>query len=232
MSTRAIEIESHSPRWGAATCFRCANPVQRTGAACSALGIVFRARDAGAACSALGIVFRARDAGDACSAPGIVSRARDAGAACSALGFVSRARGAGHACPALEVVSVGRTGTRRSLRARLQRLHVFGCGILLPPRSSAPPVSAATPLAPDTHAPRPRSGSGTCKEIRHRARRTYLETSANARCLPRIGTGISGSRQRAASAAGSAGRHGWRVQARRQQDIAEYAWSRCKRARR
>ena len=43
--------------------------------------------------------------------------------------------------------------------ARAYSVSTCLCNVLLPPRSYAPPVSAATPLAPDTHSPRPRDGS-------------------------------------------------------------------------
>ena len=42
------------------------------------------------------------------------------------------------------------------------------CDISLLPRSYAPPVSAATPLAPNTHSPRPRDGSaGSWRQNEH-----------------------------------------------------------------
>jgi len=107
-------------------------------------------------------------------------------------------------------------------------------GIALMPRSSAPPVTAATPSRTGHAWP---ASSKRCADSRHpfgiRSRRgssrNYCECPG---CCHESAPARRGSRQRAARTTGSADRHGWRGRARHQQDLSKHAWRRCKRARR
>jgi len=138
-------------------------------------------------------------------------------------------------CPLLEVVysvwdagmrvrcSKSSTSAGRGPGASFARAYSVStclCNVLLPPRSYAPPVSAATPLAPDTHSPRPRGGgAGSGQENRIASIARHRERRDCAGCCHESAPACRGSRQRAARATGSAGRHGWRVRARHQQDL-------------
>ena len=174
------------------------------------------AGDTGDACPLLEVVFCAGDAGDACPSLEVVFCAGVRGRRVSAVRSRLLCRGRGRCVSGAPRRKRRPTGPGAPFaRAPTAFSRAFR-DILQVPRSSAPPVTAATPSRTGHASPASSRRQCRCVAARTASRESRVgKVARTPGCCHESAPACRGSRQRAARTTGSAGRSGWRVRARR-----------------